>query len=203
MDTLNKRQQSALKTREKIIEASRQILMETGFDDVSVSDITAKAKVSTGSFYTYFKRKEDVIDELNRADFLKLSEIVNQMQDLKFIQRLEYYCTSFMKGIERSGVKICRQWIKNHLSSEKVPLYNNCSKFEYDTRALKSVFDEGIKRGELAFNTPVEKLVLTINAQLYGLMIIWCMTDTGIVGSDYTEEFISDFLNQLLKNYLK
>ena len=35
----------------------------------------------------------------------------------------------------------------------------------------RSILDEGIKRGELSDDTPIDDLALYINTQLYGLMI--------------------------------
>ena len=71
------RQARAVETRKKIIQAAKVLIAAKGFADTSIEDIAKQAGVSTGSFYTYFKKKEDVVEALNQTDFYRLAEIVN------------------------------------------------------------------------------------------------------------------------------
>ena len=65
METKRKvRQARAAETRKRIVAAAKKLITENGFENVSIEDIAKEAEVSTGSFYTYFKKKEDVIEEL-------------------------------------------------------------------------------------------------------------------------------------------
>lgn len=52
------------KKRDTVIETALLMFMERGFEDVSVDDIIAKANISKGTFYHYFDRKEDILDEI-------------------------------------------------------------------------------------------------------------------------------------------
>lgn len=63
------RQLRAEETRERIVQAAKALIATKGFDETSIEDITARAGVSIGSFYTYFKRKEDVVRALDQTDF--------------------------------------------------------------------------------------------------------------------------------------
>lgn len=49
-----------LKTRANLIAAARHVFERDGYLDARLTDITAQAKCSTGSFYTYFENKEEV-----------------------------------------------------------------------------------------------------------------------------------------------
>jgi AcrR family transcriptional regulator len=49
-----------VRTREALVNAAREVFERDGFLDARITDITATAGVAAGSFYTYFKRKEDV-----------------------------------------------------------------------------------------------------------------------------------------------
>ncbi|MDN3354357.1 TetR/AcrR family transcriptional regulator [Actinomadura sp. DC4] len=53
--------QRGARTRERLIEATREVFEEIGFLDARVSHITARAKVAYGTFYTYFDSKEAVL----------------------------------------------------------------------------------------------------------------------------------------------
>jgi AcrR family transcriptional regulator len=51
-------------TRKKLLDAARREIGRRGFADSSVSSITAEAGVGQGTFYIYFRSKEDVLREL-------------------------------------------------------------------------------------------------------------------------------------------
>jgi AcrR family transcriptional regulator len=58
------------RTREALVRAARTVFERDGFIDARIADIAAEARVATGSFYTYFRRKEDafaaVIEQLSQ-----------------------------------------------------------------------------------------------------------------------------------------
>lgn len=199
---MTNRQIRAVETRNKIIEAAKVLIARKGFDATSIDDIVKEAGVSTGSFYTYFKKKEDVVEELNRTDFYRLAEIVNGMQDKDILERLQYYCRNFLGDIEKTGIEICRQWIRNNLSPANMLLGGEkTTKYKYDYRAMQSVLEEAVKRGELRDDLPVDDLALLINAQLYGLMIAWCMTDSEVMGSEKTDVLCDTVIKAALAAY--
>jgi AcrR family transcriptional regulator len=50
--------------RDAILKAARAIFKKRSFTETTVSEITRKAGVATGTFYLYFKSKLDVVDAL-------------------------------------------------------------------------------------------------------------------------------------------
>ncbi len=196
------RQVRAMETKQKILKAAKILISSRGFENISIDEIAKEAGVSTGSFYTYFKRKEDVVEELNQTDFYRLAKIANGMTDKDILERLRYYCQGFLKGIEDTGIEICRQWTRNNLSPTNMLLGGEeTTKYQYDYRAMRSILAEGVRRGELADNLPIDDLALLFNAELYGLMIAWCMTDGGVTGSEKTDMFCDTVIKEALKPY--
>ena len=197
------RQARAAETRKRIVEAAKKLITENGFENVSIEDIAKEAEVSTGSFYTYFKKKEDVVEELNQLSFYQLSEITNEMKDKGLDDRLKYYCREFLAEIERVGIEICRQWIRNNITPVNMEISGKETKYNHDYLAMKSLLEEGIRRGELTVDTPVDEMAFYINTQLYGLMVAWCMTDASVVGSDRTDAFCETVMKPALMPYRK
>ena len=198
------RQIRAAETRKKIVSAAKKLIAENGFENVSIEDIAIEAGVSTGSFYTYFKKKEDVIEELNQANFYRLAEITNEMKDKNLNERLKYYCREFLAEIERVGIEICRQWIRNNITPVNIVISEKeTTKYEHDYLAVRSLLEEGIRRGELTDDVPVDELAFYINTQLYGLMVAWCMTSASVVGSDKTDTFCETIVKPMLIPYTK
>ena len=52
------------RTRQKILNAAQHEIGSKGFAEASISTITAQAEVGQGTFYLYFRSKEDVLREL-------------------------------------------------------------------------------------------------------------------------------------------
>jgi AcrR family transcriptional regulator len=51
-------------TRRRLLEAAEQVFAERGYHDASIVKITEAAGVAGGTFYIYFKSKQDIFDEL-------------------------------------------------------------------------------------------------------------------------------------------
>ncbi len=196
------RQARAAETRKRIVAAAKKLITENGFENVSIEDIAKDAEVSTGSFYTYFKKKEDVVEELNQLNFYRLAEITNEMKDKNLYDRLKSYCHEFLAEIERVGIEICRQWVRNNITPVEMEISGKkTTKYNHDYLAMKSILEEGVRRGELSTDTPVDELALYLNAQLYGLMVAWCMTDASVVGSGKTDALCETVMIPALAQY--
>ena len=200
---MTNRKKAALETRRRLLVAARKILEKQDFADVTVADIAREAGVAVGSFYVYFKRKEDIVEVLEDYDFYHLAEIVNGMDGKGILERLAYYCHEFMKGIEEYGLEITRQWIRNDVAPQRMShSQEDITKYAFDVRALQSILREGVTQGLLKAETPADELALFINCELYGLMLAWCMSDGAVIGSARTDSFVEHGLAKVLAPYI-
>ena len=51
-------------TRKEILEMSRMLFNERGFNDVSIRDIATALGISNGNLTYHFKRKEEIVEAL-------------------------------------------------------------------------------------------------------------------------------------------
>lgn len=174
---MNKRQTAALETKRKLISAGLELIKEKGFDAINVEDITRKAGVAKGTFYTYFKRKEDIVLDISRVPFGEIAEEVENMRDMKIIKKLTHYFCRFMECVESCGIQVCRQWTRDVLDPKNVPDNKDGQKWDYDCKMLKSILENAVKNNELKEDTPVDLLTNIIISELYGMMTCWCMSD--------------------------
>ena len=198
---MGKRQESALQTRKKLLETGEKLISERGFDCVSVEDITNACGVAKGTFYTYFKRKEDIVQELSFRAFGEIAERA-KVKNGTFIEKLTDYAVNFSSRIEDSGVKMAQQWTKNVIDPNALP-DGEYSKLDYDTKTVADIFAYCVQSGELAEDTPVEACTGLLVSQLYGLMVCWCMSDGEYSLAARTKEFCAFALGPLLGQYLK
>ena len=200
---LTNRQKAAMETRKRLLIAARKLLYDKDFSETTVADIAKEAGVAVGSFYVYFKRKEDIVEVLEDYDFYHLAQIVNGMTEKGILDRLAYYCHEFMKGIEDYGLEITRQWIRNNVVPQRMRHHDeDITKYTFDVRTLQSILQEGVTCGLLKPETPVDDLALFINAELYGLMLAWCMSNGAVVGSERTETLVRQGLAKIFEPYI-
>lgn len=199
---MTKRQEQALITRQKLVDTAEDLLKKNGFNALSVEDITNAAGVAKGTFYIYFKHKEDIVAEICRGYFKEIEIQINKMSDSNLIEKLSLYFDNFMKAVELYGINICREWIRASIDPNTAPDNTDMSKWQYDVDMLKNILNNAIKNKELKENTPVELLTHLVISQLYGMMTCWCMSDGIFEPRDWTKKFADFQLKTILKDYL-
>ena len=53
-------------TRQALLDAAVEVIGRRGFNDASITEITRNASVASGTFYLYFRSKEEIFEELVR-----------------------------------------------------------------------------------------------------------------------------------------
>jgi len=92
--------QSECNTKDKIIESAIKVFAEKGFWKTKVSDIVKEAGVAQGTFYIYFKSKEDCFYELlSTLHNSMINRLLRSCNDVNFSKCLEVYCKVFIEYI--------------------------------------------------------------------------------------------------------
>ncbi len=73
------RSQKGARTRERLVEAAKEVFAEHGLFDARVADIAERAGVGYGSFYHYFDSKEALFREIAAAVDARLSSPVEEV----------------------------------------------------------------------------------------------------------------------------
>lgn len=198
---MTNRQLAAAETRRKLIAAAKKVIGEKGLVNTSIEEITEACGVSKGTFYTYFKRKEDIVFELSRDVF---AEILKEAEAFEgsFSERLENYMVNFSGYIEDSGVKLAQEWIRNVVNPELAEGGPEQSKLRADLRSMEALTASGIERGELRPDAPAGIIAHTLIDLLYGQLLCWCMSDGAYSFKERTQEFCTLYLHSYLSHYL-
>jgi len=62
----------ALRSRERLKQAARELLNERGYSKLRVQDVSARAGVASGLFYRYFHDLREIVEEISRDFFAEL-----------------------------------------------------------------------------------------------------------------------------------
>ena len=112
-----------VKKREAIIIASRDLFAINGYENTKVEDITRSINISKGSFYTYFKTKEDVLFEVIEklySEYEKVLENINKSQDQKSILK-EFFKIRLLIHMKYGNIKdTIIELLLSEVSNEKI-----------------------------------------------------------------------------------
>lgn len=200
-EKMTNRKLAALETKKKLLETAKNIIREKGLVNTSIEEITKACGVSNGTFYTYFKRKEDVVFALSRDMYREIYEEA-QAYDGPFMDRLVFYMVNFSGHIERDGLKLCQEWVRNTVDPDLVENPYNKDKLGMDIDSMKGIINKGVERGELKGDTPVDALADALTDMIYGEMLCWDMSGGAYSFEARTKKFCSIFLPSMMKPYL-
>lgn len=194
---MTNRQKAAMETRRRLLETGERMIAEQGFSNVSIDDIVKACGVARGTFYTYFKNKEDIVQAISCQRFGDIATEIKKM-DSGIQEKLCYYVKEFTKKIQQHGLKITQQWVKNVIDPDAVSEDKDRKKLYYDLETLQEILQSAVKKGELSQATPIQKITNLIISQLYGIMTCWCMSN----GSFETESLLENYCEMQLKALL-
>ncbi|MEK6265499.1 MAG: TetR/AcrR family transcriptional regulator [Clostridium sp.] len=66
--------------RETIILEAKNILLTQSFKELSIRELAKSCNIGTGTFYNYFSTKEQLVAEVFRGDWKKVSNLVDELK---------------------------------------------------------------------------------------------------------------------------
>jgi AcrR family transcriptional regulator len=76
-----KRERAKAQNRDAILEAARQVFAELGYETTSVRDIIRRTDLASGTFYNYFKSKEEVYHALHDDGIQRFRPMLRAARD--------------------------------------------------------------------------------------------------------------------------
>lgn len=201
-DKMTNRQLAAMETKEKLLKAGKQLICEKGLAGTAIEEITEAAGVSKGTFYTHFKRKEDIVFELSKSMF---GEILGQAKAFEgdFIGKLTFYMIHFSGYIEQSSVRMSQEWVRNVVNPDLTDSQYDRGKLREDLASVRELIHFGAENGLLKEEVPAEELSEVLVDLLYGQMLCWSMSGGSYSLKQRTQDFCSQYLKGLFKEYIK
>ena len=79
-----------LQTRKLLIQTTLQLVLEKGYDAISIQDITESADLGRGTFYLHFKDKEEVVWAAFKDRIQELEQEAHKQLD-RHLPQVEFY----------------------------------------------------------------------------------------------------------------
>ena len=175
--------------KSRILKAGAWIVNQKGFNGTGLAELLEAAKVPKGSFYFYFKNKEDfglhLIDYF--VDYLRgNADAFYQDESLPHIEKIrsvfKWQAESFRKGNFKGGCPIGNLGLE--MSTQEPALRERLRQvFDHNVESLESVLDEAVDREDLpALDT--HQAACSILALVEGsVMLAKMKNDPEVLGS--------------------
>lgn len=156
-------------TVEKILDVSRRLFLEKGYDNTTIQDIVDElGGLTKGAIYHHFKSKEEILNALSNKLFLENNPFsaVRDRTDLNGLQKIQEAMRLNQEDSERSA-----------LSSQAIPVLENPrilsglmeSNRNYLSPMLLELIEEGKKDGSIKTEYAKEL------SELFPLLELWLM----------------------------
>ena len=171
--TYGKKTRSCFTNKKKDYWSNERTFRKKKEEDINIEEITQRAHIAKGSFYTHFKRKEDVISGVALLEYDVVKDFAFQSSD-NIYEQTSAYLKKSVEIIEKNTLQVAQQWIK----SVSAPLENENSgikKYQFDKENILNLLIQAQNRHELNENAPVQVMAEMIMDNYYGAVVTWCI----------------------------
>ena len=196
---MGKRQEMALETRQKLIDAVKRLSETKRYNEMSIDDITQEAGVAKGSFYTYFKRREDIVSVIALERFELVKE-KSSADNLDIVVQISEFLIESVNIIEDNTLEVGQQWYRSVTSPVDGETLG-MSKLDYDRQFISNLLKNAVDKDVLKSETDVDALTLQIVSLYYGAVALWCMSDGEISQVDIVRNFCKNELASIIEKY--
>ena len=181
-------------TKGRIIAAAWKLFYEQGYAETTVEDIVFESETSKGSFYHYFKGKDELMGTLANVFDEKYEELMGVMDPrLDAVGQLIYLNRELFAMIDGGvSVDLLSRLLSTQLLSrgEKHLLDRNRTYF----KVLRQIITRGQQAGQLRTDRSVGDIVKAYALWERALLYDWCLCGGDYSLVDYTDGVTPMFL---------
>ena len=168
---LTNRQKQALRTKNKIFDVTVELISENGFSNVNIEDICKAADVSVGTFYNYYKSKNEVFYELySRADDFFKDKVDDSLHTADTMESILEYFDCYSVYCMKTGVHTMTQMM--NASNKNFNITGR-----YMQGLLIDIFQRGLDNGNIKSEKSAIELCDFYFIIARGVLFDWCLHD--------------------------
>jgi TetR/AcrR family fatty acid metabolism transcriptional regulator len=189
---LNSRQQQAINTKNKLYNIALELIDTKGYDNIKIDDICKKAQVSVGSFYNYFKSKNDILIEIyKRGDDYFRNEVANHIDNPNAADQILEYFRYYAKYNVTSGIDMTKQLYTSH---NKLFIAKN----RYMQVLLQNIIQIGQEKNQLVKDFTPEEITEYLFIAARGVVYNWCLHN----GEYGLEETMVTYMKRIIETFV-
>ena len=187
-------------TREKIINTAWKLFYEEGFGETTINDILREADISKGTFYYYFRSKDDLLSTLSEIldrEYQRLEgEEPEGMSCFDRLIWLNYEVHSFME--RTMDYRLLSYLYSAQIVKESFSALLNRNRYYY--RYVERLMEEGRNNGELTDRMAVSEMVRYFSMCERALVTEWCMNNGSFSLGEFSKQCFPIMMHGLKKD---
>jgi AcrR family transcriptional regulator len=167
---MNREQKKQL-TEERILKAAINLFTELGYEATTVSQITKQAGIAKGTFFNYFRCKEDLICKIQVNSVF---EVANRLMHIQgpMIPLMKAYVQELVNSIKLNR-SLARAIQQSNLSSPQL-FAIQVEQFRQLNESLTPLFEIAQQRGEIDSEMSPALLAQMAIQTYCGVLLTWC-----------------------------
>ena len=189
------------KKRERILKKSWELFKKNGYEEIKIERITKEVGISKGSFYTYFKTKEDVLFSILEKIEIEIENSINDIDTSEEPSKILY-------NLLEKRVELFLGYVQNMklenlyiMKSGQIDEFKNKITVFYTTFIKENI----IKKYENKKIWDLEIISKYINSSIEGYFFEEIFENKGIIDKDFEDRAkiaikeIAKFIDSALK----
>lgn len=186
-------------TRMKIVNAAWELFYKYGYENTTVEDIVFESHTSRGSFYHYFKGKDDLLNTLSSVFDSKYEELSASLESIDgAVNKLLFLNRELFAFIENSiSLDLTARLYSSQLVSNGDRSLLDHNRTYY--KLLRRIAIEGKENGEFSDDITADGIVRAYAMCERALISDWCLSNGGYSLSAESEQMLPRFLRGFTK----
>ncbi len=191
---MNQRERQYKRTLEAIRASVDEIVTADGYDKLTIRGVCQKAGINHGTFYHYFKSKDDLIlDRQKRFDTYFIDLYEGKLKNLPCRDALKLYTNEYIHYVQTRLINMLLSFESTLLSlSARGKLEQNSAQ-----KILVKIIESGIASGEISADRTEENIYEFFQVLFLGVRIRFCHTSGRSLPSEETEREIYRWIDSL------
>lgn len=147
----NRRALSKIRTRQKVLQAARDLFIERGYEAATVRDIARKAGMSTGAVFANFQDKSDLFEVVTMEDLERVAEAMRAAADRRHATTVEALAQVFsaaygyyFDSLPLVQATVAQSWLRSAEAEQR-----HRAALKRLQGIVGDILREGVRRGEI------------------------------------------------------
>ena len=201
-DNLFNKDNTVLKTRDKLIEIARQLFAHKGIENTTMNDIASASDKGRRTIYTYFRSKRDIYNAVVKTESDKIIDKLSAIVALpiepeeKLMDFIFARFEAIKESVTRNGT-LKAGFFRDVRKVDRARRSNTSS----EANMLKQILLEGVNQGVFHIRH-VEQTAMVMLLSLQGLDVPYIRDNFSELGIEKLKlrEYIDDFIMNGIKN---
>jgi len=163
------RESKRLALIERVLDAADSLFEERGYDGTKISDICSRASIAYGTFFNHFDGKRDLLRGLSERALRQLTEQLEELtkQRVSLESQIRFLFEQGAANLDPARRDLLGQiWT---VTVADAPAEND-RRFH---AAFESFLAEGVARGEVRADVPIETLAEIVGSAFSSMTLSW------------------------------